>query len=689
MICSILHQRRSVPAGFFYAKQLSRTVLSGLITCLVLGSSPATAQPGVPLERLKLALLPTRLSEQALDSVLLEIGNCFKPDQLPMLLVHLDRIDTAANPSDRLNLIYSFSRDLFYRYDNREAVSMLLSVLRQYPVDDHLRAKIYMLEGWIDKRSSLLEDAINRLTEAEKLLENAPDSAIMAETYNLIGSCYTDLYQYIPAAEYFSRAIHLAPAVDSVYRYKVLYNMSILYNQIGDTARIRSSLFEVLEGSRKYNVSQLQLYAYLGLATMYDRLKDYDQVISIGHQAIEMHKRRSTSRHIGYIYYLMALAHLEQNDLPAALEAAGAGLQISQEQQELKEIRDCSQALARIYIRLRDYTTALQYVDKIGTGDSDLTSASIQNQLYAEIYYALGHYRQAFDYLQQSKDAEAQINRPREKEVLLALVQRYEAEKQLADLSRLKAEQSQIELKLQRSEFTRNIILALALVSLLSLLLIFNSYRLKKTRQLISLKDSFYQDLHDHVGSSLTRIKLLLARYIRQTNPTEEQEKALNRIRDISNRVMIDMYDLLWSLNPQKERLSDMVDKMEDYLQHSLHPLDIAYVFHRPASDPHLRLSPKLKNNLYGIFKEAINNAVKHASPEQMRLHLDTDSKQHLITLTIENDIKDPPEDGDGERYSGFGIDNMHKRARAVKGELHTERNNNVFTMRLKVSMKA
>jgi signal transduction histidine kinase len=78
-----------------------------------------------------------------------------------------------------------------------------------------------------------------------------------------------------------------------------------------------------------------------------------------------------------------------------------------------------------------------------------------------------------------------------------------------------------------------------------------------------------------------------------------------------------------------------------------------------------IKLNMEQRKNLYLIFKEAINNVAKYAHAQN--LFVDIQLQNHQFTLTIKDD-------GVGfstaDSHTGNGLDNMDKRAKALKGIL-------------------
>ena len=72
------------------------------------------------------------------------------------------------------------------------------------------------------------------------------------------------------------------------------------------------------------------------------------------------------------------------------------------------------------------------------------------------------------------------------------------------------------------------------------------------------------------------------------------------------------------------------------------------------------------RHNLYLIFKEAINNALKYAAAKNMVILLEKEA--NIMKMEIRDDGKGFDA---GSNYSGNGIKNMHFRAQAISGKLY------------------
>lgn len=183
------------------------------------------------------------------------------------------------------------------------------------------------------------------------------------------------------------------------------------------------------------------------------------------------------------------------------------------------------------------------------------------------------------------------------------------------------------------------------------------------------VKDRIARDLHDDIAASMSGIRILskvahqqFAEKIPEAGPILEQisKSAQSTVESIS--------DLIWSVKPHPDFLNDMADRLREYAGKVLESQDIEYQINIPRNLPILDLDIEARRNVYMLFKEAINNAVKHSQCTSLNIKLSA-SKSHISRLVSDNGIgfdhKVKMESG-----VGLGLSNMSKRAREVGGEL-------------------
>jgi signal transduction histidine kinase len=188
-------------------------------------------------------------------------------------------------------------------------------------------------------------------------------------------------------------------------------------------------------------------------------------------------------------------------------------------------------------------------------------------------------------------------------------------------------------------------------------------YRLRQTLQLERLRNKIASDLHDEVGSSLTRISIYSD--LLQNGMTEKENVTyLKRINEVSREVVGTMSDIVWSIDNRNDSFGALILRMKDFANEVLQAKNIEIEFLTESVDNEKILDPALKQNLYLIFKESINNVIKHAQACKVKVHLINTTEQ--FTMTIYDDGKGFLTDTVSR---GNGLRNMERRAKAMNAE--------------------
>jgi signal transduction histidine kinase len=131
--------------------------------------------------------------------------------------------------------------------------------------------------------------------------------------------------------------------------------------------------------------------------------------------------------------------------------------------------------------------------------------------------------------------------------------------------------------------------------------------------------------------------------------------------------------DIVWSIDARNDTVGDLTDRMQDYVNNVLHGKEVIYHF---DGNMHEKLDVSLKENLYLIFKEAINNIAKHSKAGKVDITLSTHGTGFLMS------IKDNGTNHQNLRKSGQGLRNMNMRAKRVDASINFN-NSNGFEVRV------
>lgn len=120
--------------------------------------------------------------------------------------------------------------------------------------------------------------------------------------------------------------------------------------------------------------------------------------------------------------------------------------------------------------------------------------------------------------------------------------------------------------------------IGLCIVLASGLIYFLHHLRLQQTIKVERLRNKIASDLHDEVGSSLTRISLysdLLQSGVEQVN----SKTYLLSIRDLSREIVSTMSDVVWSIDNNNDSCEALIIRIKDFATELLHPNNIQLTF--------------------------------------------------------------------------------------------------------------
>lgn len=184
----------------------------------------------------------------------------------------------------------------------------------------------------------------------------------------------------------------------------------------------------------------------------------------------------------------------------------------------------------------------------------------------------------------------------------------------------------------------------------------------------LKIRQQTAEDFHDELGNKLTRITVLSEILDTKMNGTQtDQKKLLEQIRQNAALLYNGTKDVLWALNPQSDNLYEILNHIKDFGNELF--MDTAIDFEFTGIDESLnkvKLPMEYSRNIPMIFKELLNNILKHAHASQVTLSL-AEVQKNAIHLVLKDN-------GCGFEMSaahkGQGISNVITRVKRIGGEM-------------------
>jgi PAS domain S-box-containing protein len=154
--------------------------------------------------------------------------------------------------------------------------------------------------------------------------------------------------------------------------------------------------------------------------------------------------------------------------------------------------------------------------------------------------------------------------------------------------------------------------------------------RQERLAELERVRSRIARDLHDDVGSSLTQLAL----YSELAKQDGINSEPLEFLVETSNELVEAMSDIVWAINPGKDYLHDLTQRMRRFASESFTAAGIDLEFKTPESN--IEMGANLRREVFLIFKESINNIVKHSQAKKAIIHFTLN--ENILVLSFHDD---------------------------------------------------
>jgi len=225
------------------------------------------------------------------------------------------------------------------------------------------------------------------------------------------------------------------------------------------------------------------------------------------------------------------------------------------------------------------------------------------------------------------------------------------------------------------------VLLVLIIVLIVVLVLRFKyKKKIKEVERLAEIERirlNISQDIHDDVGSKLTKIAIL-SNLIKNSNKEESKRlEKLNQLENYSKQAIKDLKDVVWSVSPEYDNISSLLAYMKSYLNTILDQTEIKYTFKVENQESNKSILPIIRSNISMCFKEAINNAVKHSKSDLIDVVVKFENPTLIIQIF---DIGQGFDVNDKFEFH-HGLKNMKKRMDNINGSFRIESNKSTGTL--------
>ncbi len=575
----------------------------------------------------------------------------------------------------------------------------------------HYMAVVYNDRGFVFERQGIYDSATRMYLEAIRLFEAEKDVKEAANTNGNLGIVQYRTGNKQEAIRLFRQSASMRETIGDVKGLAAVYgNLVTAFTSLGELdSAYRYQQLAVLN-AEKTGVKNILAQSLTNQAALLTRKREYAAALASEERAIALYREMGDQLKLGTRYLSIAGIRDKLNDSATAVVFFDKAQTVAASLLNKPLFQNLYSARAGFYAGRNNYQAALEdYKKYVLYKDSLLNEKMTANRNELEVKYETEkkdfeitrlkteqQIRQLELEKQQAiaagnqleaKRKQDQITLLRQQEQLSSLQleqQRQELEKQqllakeseqqmLQSLQNLQIAENEKKLRqrqLEKERLLRNGIIGFSLSLLFIGGLLFNRYQLRKRleeqQRLLEVRNRISKDLHDDIGSTLTSIHILSAvsRESMDADPAQAKQM-LNDIAAQSKNIQQNMSDIVWAIRPDNDKVENLVSRMREYIGQTLEPQKLETVFDAEESVLGHSLPMEHRKELLLIFKEAVNNILKHSGARKVRISLHNQTTG-LLTLTVTDDGSWKEK----KHSTGTGTASMQQRAAAIGGTL-------------------
>lgn len=200
----------------------------------------------------------------------------------------------------------------------------------------------------------------------------------------------------------------------------------------------------------------------------------------------------------------------------------------------------------------------------------------------------------------------------------------------------------------------------LALSTTLAVYLLFR-YRLEQQLRILQVRNRIHRDLHDDVGATLSSVKA----YSEILKESPSNAVIAELIKENASEMIERLEVIAWATNPHHDSFGSLIEKINHYAVPICFAKNIHYDISPDGIAKDLIMPGEIRQNIFLIVKEAINNTAKYAEADKCVI------RSFIAHGKFTMEISDDGKGFDGAiNGTGNGLQNMQTRIKEIGGEI-------------------
>lgn len=479
--------------------------------------------------------------------------------------------------------------------------------------DNQMKSLSYSVLGTILNEMKLYNKAISTFGAAAVAGAAVNDSSRTGQSYNGIALVYLNQTKYDEALKYYYKALQYINKNTSVYQYTTIcYNIIYVLCELDSVKRAEYFLRELTENVTTVKTDDSYFGTLIVLSNFYIKNRNLGKAEEYIDKATELLSLfKSQHRRMDY-YFTMYNFYKARGDYKNSLVA----FQMHQQFKDSILSQETSEMVAEkntIYEteKKEQQIILLQKENEIKAAN-ELRAKQVRNFSFAGIaalvvFGGFTYYR-----YRQRKQLSEQLSK--------SLTELKETQEQLIETERHR-EQENVRLRISR-------------------------------------------DIHDEIGSNLTKISLLSE--IISGNGLQIDQQVKSSVAEISEYALAvnnSLSEIIWAVSPRQDTLESLLAYMRSHVHSFLNDSGINFKINFPDSVENFQMNPDLKRNIFLVLKESLNNAVKYSDARNINVNFSLQGRHFDFSLHDDGagfDISKTASLGNGLNNMAYRMENSN-----------------------------
>ncbi|MBL7911910.1 MAG: sensor histidine kinase [Bacteroidia bacterium] len=570
--------------------------------------------------------------------------------------------------------------------NNKHSIIDSLSVLLKKNKEDSNKVILLNTLSWELAYGRDIELALDLAKQALVLSDSIKYAKGKLAAYNALANVYSHNSNQSEALKNYFNALKIAedinhkPGIANAYN-----NIGSVYLNTGNIKEASSYLQQSLKISKELDYKKLLSTVYENLGLLNRVQKNYTEAHENHLLSLDIREKLGDPRAIAWSYQNLGIDYASQKNYPLALNYFMKALKLQEELGDKYELCLVLSNISELYFEQKKYKEAVENSERSLTIAYEVNFGQTilqMEMLLSEIYEITGNTKEALKHYKKYTVAKDSIQNEENTKKIVRAEMNYKFEKKMQEERAFQEKQKELadkELKYQKV-ISWSGITASILIILIAIILIYGYKRKIKTNSFIALQEEeiarqkagiegqelererIAKELHDGLGGTLAGIKLKLEKInIKKTESVTELGNIIDLVSDSCKEVRT----ISHNLSPPSISNLLLTDALE-LLTRKFHNPNFLNIqlecFNKEGINA---VNSEIKNNIYRIVQECINNIIKHAEAKTIRI--DIFKEESYLFLSIEDDGKG----FDAKQIKeGIGLKNITSRVQFLKGDI-------------------